>query len=164
MYENRPTFFSDASKITILVTVQKCKLPALVRLKMRCVSSGSHNSCALLYYEQGLTTSDGQNISLLIVGRIISGRLKTIHFCCYYQFITESRRYSTGSDTVYCSICSPQIYVSQRRRTRGGNFVIGFININKQCQLPRATEPAQASNILQKNEIFISEHVKSQYF
>ena len=36
-----------------------------------------------------------------------------------------------SSDTVYCIICSPQIYVSQRRRARGGNFVIGFININK---------------------------------
>ena len=36
-----------------------------------------------------------------------------------------------SSDTVYCSICSPQIYVSQRRCARGGSFVIGFININK---------------------------------
>ena len=35
-----------------------------------------------------------------------------------------------SSDTVYCSICSPQIYVSQRCRARGGNFVIDFININ----------------------------------
>ena len=44
---------------------------------------------------------------------------------------TEYRRYSTSSDTVYCSICSPQIYVSQRRRARGDSFIIGFININK---------------------------------
>ena len=41
--------------------------------------------------------------------------------------ITEYRWYSTSSDTVYCSICSPQIYVSQRRHF----CVIGFININK---------------------------------
>ena len=36
-----------------------------------------------------------------------------------------------SSDTVYCFICSPQIYVSQQRCARGVNFVIGFININK---------------------------------
>ena len=36
-----------------------------------------------------------------------------------------------SSDTVYCSIFSPQIYVRQRRCARGGNFVLGFININK---------------------------------
>ena len=35
------------------------------------------------------------------------------------------------SGIVYCSIGSPQIYVSYRRRARGDNFVIGFKKINK---------------------------------
>ena len=47
------------------------------------------------------------------------------------SFGTKYRRYSTSSDTVYCFMCSLQIYVSQRRRARGGNSVISFININK---------------------------------
>ena len=50
---------------------------------------------------------------------------------CIWDQCTEKRRYSTSSDTVYCSICSPQIYVSWRLRARGGTFVIGFIDINK---------------------------------
>ena len=36
-----------------------------------------------------------------------------------------------SSDTVYCFICSLQIYVNQRRGARGDSFFIGFININK---------------------------------
>ena len=46
-------------------------------------------------------------------------------------YITQSQNKEDSSDTVYCSICSPQTYVSQRRRARGGNFLISFINIKK---------------------------------
>ena len=52
------------------------------------------------------------------------------HSSCI-DFKHRIRRYSTSSGTVYCSICSPQIYVSQQLCARGGNFVIGLININK---------------------------------
>ena len=58
--------------------------------------------------------------------------------CAPYDFIPSSESLTILPQdnegilpVVHSFICSPQIYVSQRRRARGGKFVIGFININK---------------------------------
>ena len=63
----------------------------------------------------------------VLLGVILSLAQYQHSWMCNINIMSQNKVFYT----VYCSICSPQIYVSQRRCARGGNFVFGFINIIK---------------------------------